>query len=188
MNEEELRRRFRRLLFGVRRSWRYHERRRRFYERVQNLSTFVAFLFGTATVAGVLGAMPEGSPEWLVAVPALLVSFLSGIALVYRVSPKAWLHADLRRRFVDLEAEMESVRGRLDEEALAKLRAQRLAIEADEPPALVVLDALCHNELWRAMGRDSDLLLKVGWFQRLVAQLFDFREHTIQNPAATDTS
>ena len=52
----------------------------------------------------------------------------------------------------------------------------------------MVLDALCHNELWRAMGRDSNLLLKVGWFQRLVAQLFDFREHTIQNPAAMGVS
>ena len=38
-------------------------------------------------------------------------------------------------------------------ERLAELTDRRLAIEAGEPPILRFLDALCHNELLIAVGR-----------------------------------
>ena len=38
-------------------------------------------------------------------------------------------------------------------ERLAELTDRRLAIEAGEPPILRFLDALCHNELLTAVGR-----------------------------------
>ena len=60
MNEEELRRGFRRLLFGVRRSWRYHERRRRFYERLQNPSTYSGVPVRHGHGCGRLGCYARG--------------------------------------------------------------------------------------------------------------------------------
>jgi hypothetical protein len=54
-----------------------------------------------------------------------------------------------------------------------------LAIEADEPPILRVLDAICHNELLRAMGYPKEREAQIAWYQRLLASFVDIREHAI---------
>jgi hypothetical protein len=54
---------------------------------------------------------------------------------------------------------------------LPGIAAERLFIEADEPPILHILDVLCHNELMSAYGCEWDELIYVPWYQRLQAPL-----------------
>ena len=59
-------------------------------------------------------------------------------------------HNDLKRRFIDLQRSMELSRSSPTKEMVANWRAERLAIEADEPPVNRVAHALCYNELVRS--------------------------------------
>ena len=74
--------------------------------------------------------------------------------------------------------EMEGVEA-VDARRIADWTRERLAIEAEEPPVLRVLDTLCHNELTRAMGYGQEYQAKVGFFQRLFAQICDVRQDAL---------
>ena len=49
----------------------------------------------------------------------------------------------------------------------------------DEPPVLLVLNVLCHNELLRAEGQDKKYSARVSFFQRLLAPFVDINEQSI---------
>ena len=161
------------LLFGARRSIRYHNRRRLFFDRFHTISTFLTALSGTATFALVL----SGAWPWVILVCACLVAVFSIIDLVVGTARAAREHNDLARRFFKLEKAVNKVSDPTSED-LITLKGRRLDIEADEPPPLKILDSMCHNELLRAMGYEESHFVKITWPQRLLSQFFDFREHT----------
>ena len=175
----DLKREHHNLLFGVRRSVRYHLRRRAFYERLHAGVLFLALVFGSATIATFGAELGKDWPLWVKLLPAALTSVLSAADLVVGSSRKAWLHSDLARKFFDLEREIERARWQVTEELVIEITDRRLAIEADEPPVLRVLDTLCHNELMRAMGYPRDQEIRVDFVQRLFANFFEFREATL---------
>lgn len=157
-----------RLLFGVRRSVRYHNRRRMFFDGFGLFKSACTVILGSGTMVGILTS--GGSAFTLLA--AALITVLSAIDLVVGTSKAARLHSDLARRFIELEKEFlpekATTRAELD-----RLEAARLTIEADEPPILRILDSVCHNELLRAMGYEDEVFLKIFWFQRLFANFID---------------
>lgn len=158
------------LLFGVRRSVRYHQRRREFYERFHGFVLLVAVAGGLATIAA-LGS-ERTALRWLA--PAV-VTLLALFDLFVGSMSKAWLHADLARRFIALERELVREQAEPTAAALLEVERERLSIEADEPPIRRVLDTLCHNELWRAMGYPESEVAPVSFLQRVFAHYFDFR-------------
>ena len=140
------------LLFHVDCSIRYHGRRRRFYENVQQTALFVGFMFASGSVVGILDAV---SNPWVGhGIPIFGALFL-GIAIVGRPGTKANDHNDLKRRFIDLQRSMELSRSSPTKEMVANWRAERLAIEADEPPVNRVAHALCYNELVRSKSEQE---------------------------------
>lgn len=159
-------------LFGVRRSIRYHQRRRAFFDRLDQLSNMLSVIFGSAAIYGIL----EQDYKALALIASALVTVLASINLVIGSAQRARAHSDFSRRYVELEKRM---LGQPDESLLQQLSAERLSIEAEEPPVLHVLNAICHNETMRAMGYKKEELAKIGWCQRLLAQLFDFREYAL---------
>lgn len=161
------------LLFGVRRSVRYHDRRVAFYERIHNVILLAALVLGSASIAAFAADFAQGWDQWLKLAPAALVSVLASIDLVVGTSAKARLHDRLKRDFINLETEMESHWGD-SEEQVAQWTSRRLRIEADEPPVLRMLDTLCHNELVHAMGYPEDRQIPVGRVQRLLSPFGDF--------------
>lgn len=163
------------LLFGVRRSIRYHHRRKRFFDRIHKISTILSALSGSATIAAVLA---KAGPNWIITFAALVAVF-SVIDLVVGTAQAARLYDDLGKRFINLEKLIIS-KAEFTQQDLADFTAQRLDIEADEPPPLKVLDSICHNELLRAMGYDRSKFLKISWYQRLFSQIIDVREYNIQ--------
>ena len=170
---------YRGLLFGVRRSVRYHDRRQRFYSGARHATDLMVFVFASATLAAFGAEVAENLPVWVRLLPAVLATVMTGIALAYHVGDKAALHGELKRRFIDLEIRMVAAESSMGDVELDQWTQERLRIEGAEPPVLRVLDTLCHNELARAMGRGPTEQIKVGFFQRRLAPFFDFGEHRL---------
>ena len=177
--ERDLHKDYHDLLFGVRRSVRYHSRRRGFFEAVHAVVVFVALLFGSATLATFGAAFGETLPLWVKLIPAALTTVLSAADLVIGCMRRAWQHAELARQFIELERTLERNRAAPTAALITETRDRRLAIEVTEPPVLRILDTLCHNELLRAMGYPSEQQVPVGFWQRLFAQFFDFQQHRL---------
>lgn len=162
-------------LFSVRRSIRYHQRRRAFYDRLDQLSNMLSLIFGSAAIYGVL----EDNAKNVALLASATVTVVSSINLVVGSAQRGRAHADLMRKYVELEKRM---LGHETEERLLEIDAGRLSIEAEEPPVMHVLNAICHNETMRAMGYKKKDLPEIGWFQSFVSQILDVNESSIQNP------
>ena len=153
------------LLFHVICSVKYHSRRRRFYENVNNLMLFLAFLYSTATISSLLDVFVVAHLN----LPAIIISMLLGITLVGRVGVKANDHNDLKRRFIRLQQSMELGRATMDETKIAGWREQRLQIEMDELPINRVVHAQCYNEVVKSLKilRDTEKrYVKIGFRHR----------------------
>ena len=160
------------LVFGIRRSIRYHSRRQAFYECADRWTSRVLVILGTGSVALAL----QGQSSLLLAA-GILVALVSGLQLVLAVGQKASRHALLAKDFTRIERRLVAD---TSAEAVKAATIERLEIEATEPPILRVLDVICHNELLRAMGYDDPReRVKVSVFQRIAANFFDWREHTL---------
>lgn len=176
---EQIQDRLHALLFAVRRSIRYHNYRRRFFESLATLVQLVTVICGSATVFAVISG-------WGVAVyVAAMVTVLSAINLVVSPTRKSILHADLAKRFIDLENAINGV-VEMDEQQLRDFTQQRLKIERDEPPVLRVLDSLCHNEEARAEGYGEEDFVRISAVQRLLAQFADIGSEKIKPKAASN--
>lgn len=157
------------LLWGVRRSVRYHMRRCRFFDMFHSFSNFVGVFAGTgAAVTFLSGLNPH-----IAVLSSMIVAAMSSLDLVVGTGPKARLHNELAKQFVELEKDMVLAGPIVSEDALKALEARRLEIEAGEPPILRTLDRLCYNELAQAMGcRNS--YIKIPFWQRWLANFISF--------------
>jgi len=161
------------LLFGVRRSALYHNKRVQFFDRSHKYISFFTLISGFGTITTLMSAMDIH----ITMIAAAIVSILSAIDLIFTPANQARLHNELKRRFVDLERNI--IVKNASQKDLVTFTSKRLLIENDEPPALRVLDVICHNDLMRSMGYDKADYKKVTWVQRFCADLFDFRLHSI---------
>jgi len=165
MSQKDLNRKWQDLLFGVRRSIRYHDRRVRFFERMNRIILFVNVASGSAAVVSVLSSL---GGAW-VASFAAIVALASAFDLAVDTGSRARTHTGLKHLFVDLEKSMNT--SQPSQAALIDLTNMRLDIERDEPPVLRVLDILCHNEMVRALGYSNDHLHPVTWWRRMLAHI-----------------
>ncbi|SHH34270.1 hypothetical protein SAMN02745124_00195 [Desulfofustis glycolicus DSM 9705] len=158
------------LLFDVRRSVRYHNRRRLFYDRICKGSDALTAIFGSATIITLLGStkvVPPETPMYMAGITAIL----SVINLVFDTKENARLHHDLARDFITIEKNL--IAPHLTPEKFAEAEARRLDIEAEEPPVLKVLDLTCHNDLLKAMGYEEEHYYKIGFWRSAFANFFD---------------
>ncbi|MDR6915075.1 hypothetical protein J2X66_001940 [Pseudomonas sp. 3296] len=162
-------------LFSVRRSIRYHQRRRGFYDRLDKTSNMLSLIFGSTAIYGIL----QTNTKTLALIASAAVTVFASINLVIGSAQRGRDHTDFMRKYVELEKRMLGIES---EERLLEVAAARLSIEAEEPPVLHVLNAICHNETMRAMGYPKEDLPKIGICQAWVSQVFDFCESSIQNP------
>ncbi|WP_460065105.1 hypothetical protein [Pseudomonas sp. H1_G08] len=169
---EDLSLRWHNQLFGIRRSIRYHLRRRAFFERLDQLSNMFSVIFGSTAIYGILDA----NAKVLALASSAAVTVLASINLVVGSAQRARAHSDFVRQYVELEKRMLMP---CTEDSLLEIMADRLSIEAGEPPVLHVLNSICHNELMRSMGYPKEELTKIGLAQRLLAHFFDYRGNKI---------
>ena len=158
------------LLFDVRRSIRYHDRRRAFFDTLHRTTAVFTVILASSIFLDLLGN--STTPRWLTLV-ALLAAGLAALDVVIGFSRSANMHHDLKRRFVALEMQM--VVGDNGEETFNNHMAERLAIEQDEPPIFRALDLLCNNEVAQAEGlsrEDDPEFAEVTFVQRATSQLY----------------
>ncbi|EMK0351711.1 hypothetical protein V8J08_003984 [Citrobacter amalonaticus] len=158
------------LLFDIRRSVRYHNRRRAFFDRLDQTTNVLSLVFGSAAIYGVLAQNYAA----LALISAAVVTIFSAINLVVGSSQRARAHFDFARKFFDLEQKM-ILAPEVSEECLRTITAERLSIEKDEPPVLRVLDSICYNEQILSMDYPKDQMVAVGFWQRLLSPVMDFQ-------------
>ena len=70
------------------------------------------------------------------------------------------------------------------QEALARFKARRLIIEADEPPKLRVVDVLSHNDLVRGTYTHGDIY-RIGLVRFALGHVLDVNvDKALNNPSA----
>ena len=163
------------LLDDLQRSVRYYNRRRGFLGAILKLQKFCALLCFVATVGLVMGSSDGNWSPWVAVIPVALVSVLTGLSIVLELEEKMKKYVDLEQDFIELERQLESRRNNKTKELITMIRDRRLHIQFREPPVLLVLNALCHNELVRAKGYPADSEVHVSFLQRLFANWFDWR-------------
>ena len=160
------------LLFGVRRSVRYHDKRESFFLILGNTAHYISFLSGFAAALIIAGVLWSQWDPWIKALVPLVGAMFSGVTLVFRAGARASLHKTLKQRFIALERKL--IDCQEDQtKRLNRLHRERLAIEAEEPPILRVLDTSCHNELIHSMDLDKEDIHELTWIQRFFMNFMD---------------
>lgn len=178
-DEADLNGRWNAILFGIRRSSRYHQRRRGFFDRLDRFSNITSVVFGSTAFVGVLQG-PDTKALALWASAGLAV--LGAVNLVFGSAVRARDHSDFMRRYVELEQRMLQPPS---EELLRSIKADRLSIEANEPPVLHVLNCICHNDQLRAEDGHPEEYVIIGPLQRFFSPLFDFCEGSLKKVGDT---
>jgi len=145
------------LLFGVRRSIRYHSDRAGWFEFWGKFATAFAIFVSAGAITALLKQC-----ELLSIIASALIVLLSTISLVFGWSQREHLHTDLKKKFIDIEKAMVKCQNP-NSDILAEMTAERLSIEADEPKTVKALNIMCHNELCFAQGYGT--IYKVGWLR-----------------------
>lgn len=152
-------------------SLRYHAQRRAWFDGLHRLSMVLSAVGGSAALASVLTAghsLP--APNSLVLIIALTVTLAGALSVAFGFSERARTANDLYRRFAALAHQMAAHPAPGTAE-LRTWKAERLMIEADEPPIISVLNVLCHNAEMRARGYGDEHRFRVRWWQRLCANV-----------------
>ena len=164
-------------MFGIQRSVRYHNHRRRFYELWNTTTVTCGVLGGSLAATAFLAGLPDGW-NWLPAALAGAVALLSAVDLAVGTARCADLHGDLARQFISLEQRFAHGRnlGDAKHEDLVKAR---LSIEASEPPVLRLLDVMCHFELLRSKGDDPARWPSISWWRSKLAHWASQSEYAV---------
>ena len=165
------------LLFGIRRSVRYHNHRRRFYELWNATTVTIGVVGGSAAATAFLTKLPEGW-GWLPGVFAGIVAISSALDLAVGTAKRADQHGDLARQFIGLEQRFAHGRD-LEDTEHEELTKVRLQIEASEPTVLRLLDVMCHFELLRSLG-DKEPRPFVPWWRRALVHHFSQTDYALR--------
>lgn len=160
------------LLFDVRRSARYHDRRAAFFERLQQINSGLTIMLSGSVVFDI--ARPGDTPAWMYLLALVAALFaIWDIAVGY--SKMADKHRNLRMRWISMESELIRADTANSWDSFV---VQRLDIEKDEPPVYRALDVLCHNELLVAdkhgKPNEADGWFKVPAIKRWTSQIFQW--------------
>ena len=169
------------LLFAVRRSVRYHDRRRRFYEIWNTVTVAGAAVGGSSAITALMA-----DSAMISAVASASVALLGALDLAVGTARRADRHGDLARQFVVLEQAFAHGRS-LDDGEYETLTRRRLEIESSEPTVLRLLDAMCHFEVLRSLG-DVKRHPRVPWLRRALSQWLSQTDYALRlGEAAGDT-
>lgn len=154
--------------YRLRLSIRYHQRRTRFFDLWDKWIKVLVVLASTSAFATLtIEAAGTSIAKWISAV----IAAMSALSLVFAFSDKARIHANLTRRYLELEAELTAMRSSR-KGGLADIDRRIRLIEADEPPSLGALVVLCQNEIALQEGHENSIT-PLRWYQRVLAHFVD---------------
>lgn len=139
----------------------YHEDRAAHFARINRGMDLLILVAGLATVVALSDLLPgwlQVDGRWI----AAAVSVAGAVNLVFRLGSLEHLHAYLRRRFLEIHADLQ---GGADLKSVAqKMRA----LYPEEPPTYHAVDAIAFNAAMRALRRPEKHLLDVSGLARVL--------------------
>lgn len=164
------------LLFDVRRSVRYHDRRRAFYELLHWITGLLTILMAGSVLFDL--AKPGNTAWWLIGL-SVVAALMAAMDMVVGYNKRANLHGNLRERFALLEIAM--IDGDTLDATWQQYQRTRLQIEKDEPAVYKIVDLLCHNELLVSEGvtRDKEpgRFAKMAWYHVWTSHIWRWENH-----------
>lgn len=160
------------LFFDVRRSIRYHDRRRSFFECMHHIAAALT-IFMALIILFDLGKICDTAP-WLVSLSAI-----TALLATFDMVNKADQHKSLKVRFGKLE--MAIIAGGSSQEEWDAHHLKRLEIEQDEPAIYRALDVLCYNDVAIADGIKTEDLREVDCISRATCHLFHWADIAQRN-------
>ena len=152
--------------FGIKKSIRYHSKRRAFFERWDNIANWLVAVAGASAFASVVG----DSASLLSKILTFLMTAIALADVIVSFGARARLHQDLYRRFSELAIEITHMSNPTPHD-IATLRAKRLSLEAEEPHIIDAIERWCWSEEAESRGADSADLQPLTKWQRLRARL-----------------
>jgi hypothetical protein len=116
---------------------------------------------------------------------AMLAALFAIADLILNAAEGAGLHADLARRYLELEAEIAAAGENPSDQQMREFANRRLRISLEEPPIKRVLDCVCHNELVRATGQGRAWEGKLTGIRRFLANFWDVSPGKIRQAPET---
>lgn len=165
------------LIYALRISGLYHQKRERFFDTWDKVSKAVAVIGGAAAVSQLVSD-PENK-AWTAAV----VSILSTFSLVFGFAQKSRRHGELARDFLKLLARLEEAGPYPEFEKLDKFKSERVALEASEPAAMNALVRHCEN-LFRMGSGETATIKPLSLWQRCFMNYWDFSLQGNESPSA----
>jgi hypothetical protein len=138
---------------------RYHAKLRDFYQGAYNWTVAGNAITGSAAFVAILAS----NPFYLGTILSGVFAVASSLEAIFKYETKARAHHDLSVRFTKLAAEIEELQETPDN--LARVRAERLRIEADEPAEKRLVEIMASNDELRARGVPESKLHRVSWCQ-----------------------
>ncbi|NOT14235.1 MAG: hypothetical protein HOP21_01410 [Methylotenera sp.] len=159
------------LFFDVRRSIRYHDRRRSFFELMHRITAALTILMAGSILFDI-GKTGATAP-WLVGL-SVFAAVLATFDMVVGYASQADLHRSLKVRFGNLE--MAIVAGGSTQAEWDEHQLKRLTIELDEPAVYRALDILCYNEVSIADGVQKENLRSIDYISRATCHIFHWSD------------
>ncbi|MCJ2098626.1 hypothetical protein [Methylobacterium sp. E-046] len=152
------------------RNVRYQEDRETYFRRLNRFMSFFTLMSGLGTIAALAGKLPEYA-KVDPAVIAAATSTVGALQLVFGFARTEGLHADLRRQFLRLLAEIEDG----DYKGVQK---KGRALLTGEPPGYFAVNALAYNAAQARFDRPVAYNKRVRLWQRLTRNMFRFTDTT----------
>ena len=148
-------------LFEIWLSIRYHSKRQKHFEILEAGSNFLLLLLGSGAVATAATSGPQRSI-------GMAIAAITAMKIAFKPAYRAMRHERFVESFTELESKLLSIKN--DEEVDQVIR-EILKLEAKEPPVLINLSRICHNEVAVSKGRETAPSLS-GW-QGFMARWMD---------------
>jgi hypothetical protein len=97
------------IVFTTRMNIIYHEDSEAFFRNIVNITTFLSLISSSIAFAAI-GKVISSSPETnaaIIALVSLFVAILNGLVLAYGMNAKATLHADLKKKWIEIIKDIE---------------------------------------------------------------------------------
>ncbi|WP_156467695.1 hypothetical protein [Methylobacterium sp. Leaf91] len=145
--------------FSLLKNVRYHEDREGHFAWINRALDLFVLVSGLGTVVALSDLLPPWARvdgRWI----AAATSVVGAVQLVFALGRREALHADLRRRFLALLAD-------LDAENAKDTGRRMRALFGDEPPTFHAVDKLAYNAAMTALDRPAASMIVVTPSQRI---------------------
>ncbi len=157
------------LLFDIRRSIRYHDRRRNFFEVLHRITALLTILMAGSVLFDI---GKDGETAWWLITMGVIAALIAATDMVINYASLADLHRNLKSRFCELEKAM--LAGDTSKEKWKAHQLERLTIEQDEPPVFRALDILCRNEVAIAHNLAASEVFEMGMWPTLTCHFYSW--------------